>query len=78
MKTRRPEPYDAGQSSGRELAVKVTDLTYHTEWLQVAELRIPDIIPLDATGRREWLRGYACGILAVLACQDPPGEEKRS
>jgi hypothetical protein len=66
MRTTQADPYRAGANCGRELAVKATDLTYHTEWLQVAELRIPDVVPLDAAGRREWLRGYACGILAAL------------
>lgn len=70
MRTRQPEPYTAGQSSGRELAIKVTDLTHHTERLQIAELRIPDVIPLDVAGRREWLHGYAAGILVVLAEQE--------
>ena len=74
MRTRQPAPYEAGQASGRELAIKVTDLTHRTEMLQVAELRIPDVVPLDAAGRHEWLRGYAAGILAVLASQ----EEERS
>jgi hypothetical protein len=70
MRTRQADPYRAGADCGRELAVKVTDLAYHTERLQVAELRIPDVVPLDAAGRREWLRGYACGILVVLDEQD--------
>jgi hypothetical protein len=70
MRVRQPEPYWAGQASGRELALKVTDLTHHTERLQVAELRIPDVVPLDVPGRREWLGGYAAGILAVLASQE--------
>lgn len=70
MRTRQPEPYEAGQASGRELAARVTDLAHHTEWLQVAELRIPRVVPLDVAGRREWLRGYAAGILVVLAVQE--------
>jgi hypothetical protein len=63
-------PYHAGTACGRALAAQVTDLTYHTERLQVAELRIPDVVPLDVPGRREWLRGYASGIVSALDEQE--------
>jgi hypothetical protein len=66
MRTTRPDPYQAGYASGRELVAKVTDLTHHTERLQIAELRIPDVVPLGVSGRRRWLHGYANGIRSVL------------
>ena len=66
MRTTRPDPRQEGYDCGRQLAVSVTDLTWHTERLQVCEPRIPVTVPLDAAGRREWLHGYTYGIMAVL------------
>jgi hypothetical protein len=69
-----PEPgagrlFNAGFTRGRQDAARVLDLEYHTEMMRACGGDMPDVevLPLGVEGRREWLMGYAAGMVNYCA-----------
>jgi hypothetical protein len=60
--------YDTGKIYGIKDAKKVLDLTYHSTCMRVSPSDMPDSdsLPLDDAGRRQWLHGYADGMVNVV------------
>jgi hypothetical protein len=57
-----------GREDGLDLGRRALDLTFSSEYLRVA-VEVPSAldVPLSARRRREWLLGFADGILRALA-----------
>lgn len=63
--------YDVGMKQGRHDAARTLNLEYHSEMMRITS-EMPDMesLPLDVEGRREWMTGYANGII-----RETTGEE---
>jgi hypothetical protein len=73
-------PYDAGFTQGRHEARQVLDLKYYSEMKRVGSGDMPDAgsLPLGEAGRRDWLLGYAAGIIREVTKEEVVNNEQPS